>query len=144
MPAQTFLLKTANARSRMKAAWEFACRILEHGKSALVTVEEAQPKRSIEQNQRMWAVLGDIASQVDWFVDGKLQRLPPEDWKEIFTAALRKHQRIAQNVDGTGFVILGARTSRMKVGEMCDLITLMEAFGAERRVRWGDDAKQAA
>ncbi|GHH53088.1 recombination protein NinB [[Pseudomonas] boreopolis] len=132
-----FILRPENARDRMAAAWHFACQFLELGKAARVEVRELLPKRSIEQNARLWALLTDISQQVEWPVDGKLQRLAPEEWKDVFTAALTKHQRVAQGIDG-GFVMLGARTSRMTVAEMCDLQTLIEAFGAERGVQWSD------
>ena len=132
-----FVLRPENARERMAAAWRFACQFLELGRAAKVTVEEAKPTRTLEQNSRMWALLTDVSRQVEWPVDGKMQKLAPEDWKDIFTAALTRGQRVAQGIEG-GFVMLGGRTSRMSVGEMCDLQTLIEAFGAERGVRWSD------
>ena len=131
----TFILRPENARDRMASAWKFACQFLELGKAAKVTVEEAKPTRSIEQNSRMWALLTDVSRQVQWPVDGRMQHLPPEDWKDIFTAALTRGQRVAQGIEG-GFVMLGGRTSRMKVGEMCELQDLIEAFGAEHGVEW--------
>lgn len=139
----TFILRAENARDRMAAAWRFACQFLELGQSAKVVVSEAKPTRSLDQNSRLWALLTDVSRQVDWPVDGKLQRLAPEDWKTILTAALTKGQRVAQGVDG-GFVMLGASTSRMSVGEMIDLQTLIEAFGAERGVRWTDPSFREA
>lgn len=130
-----FVLRPENARERMTAAWRFACQFLELGRAVKVTITEAKPTRTLEQNSRMWALLTDVSRQVQWPVDGRMQYLPPEDWKDIFTAALRKGQRVAQGIEG-GFVMLGGRTSRMSVGEMCDLQTLIEAFGAERGVEW--------
>jgi len=38
-------------------------------------------------------------------------------------------------LDG-GFVVLGTSTSKMTKAEMCDLQALMEAFGAEKGVRF--------
>lgn len=139
----TFILRAENARDRMGSAWRFACQFLELGLAAKVTVEEAKPTRTLEQNSRMWALLTDVSRQVEWPVDGKMQRLSPAEWKDIFTAALRKGQRVAQGVDG-GFVMLGTSTSRMSVGDMIELQTLIEAFGAERGVRWGDERQEAA
>jgi hypothetical protein len=132
----SFVLRPANARERMAAAWHMACQWLELGKAVRVRVDEAKSTRTLEQNSKLWAVLSDISRQVEWFADGKLQKLDPEDWKHILSAGLKKHQRIAQGIDG-GFVILGARTSRMSIGEMSELIELAHAFGAERGVRWG-------
>jgi hypothetical protein len=93
--------------------------------------------RSQEQNKRLWAMLGDVSRQVQWHVDGRMVLMDAEDWKHVFTAALKKHQRIAAGIDG-GFVILGQSTRRMTVAEMGDLMTLIEAFGAERNVEWSD------
>jgi hypothetical protein len=132
----SFVLRPVNARERMAAAWHMACQWLELGKSVRVRVDEAKSTRTLEQNSKLWACLTDISRQVEWFADGKLQKLDPEDWKHILSAGLKKHQRIAQGIDG-GFVILGARTSRMSIGEMSELIELAHAFGAERGVRWG-------
>lgn len=138
---KSFILNTGNGRDRMAAAWEFAKSILQHGLAARVTVEECRPTRTVEQNAKMWAVLTDIAQQVQWHVDGKLQYLEPEDWKDILTAGLTKNQRIAQGVEG-GFVMLGQRTSKMKVGEMVELIEFALWFGTERGVRWGNERPQ--
>jgi hypothetical protein len=137
MTAQTIILRTDNARTRMKAAWDAACRILELGRSAKVTVDECQPTRTLEQNAHLWAILTDIAQQVQWHVDGKLQHIEPEDWKDILTAGLKKTQRIAAGVEG-GFVMLGERTRRMKVKDMADLIEFAYWFGSEHGVTWGE------
>jgi hypothetical protein len=94
----------------------------------------AEPKRTGEQNDRMWALLTDVAQQVDWY--GK--RLSPEDWKHIFSSSLRKLE-VVPNLDGTGFVALGLSTSRMSKRELSDLMTLIEAFGAEKGVEWADE-----
>lgn len=133
-----FILRPGeNARDRMAAAWQAACELIRLDKVAKVEVTELLPKRSIEQNARLWALLTDVAQQVEWPVDGHMQRLSPEEWKDVFSAGLRKGQRVAQGIEG-GFVMLGARTSRMTVAEMVDLQTLIEAFGAERGVQWSD------
>jgi hypothetical protein len=103
----------------------------------VVTVSE--PKRNLDQNARMWAMLGDIAHQVEWY--GK--RLTSDDWKNVFTASLRKLQ-VVPNLDGSGFVALGMSTSRMTKAEMSDLIELMTAFGAERGVLWSESEMATA
>jgi hypothetical protein len=94
--------------------------------------------RSTQQNARMWAMLQDVADQVTWHG----RKLSKEDWKHVFSASL-KRQDAVPGIDG-GFVVLGQSTSKMTVPEMADLMTLMEAFGAEQGVRfsapksWGD------
>lgn len=102
------------------------------------TVTIAEPTRNGEQNARMWAMLTDIAQQVDWY--GK--RLTTEDWKNVFSASLRKLQ-VVPNLDGSGFVALGMSTSRLSKREFSDLIELMFAFGAERGVEWSEQEQAA-
>lgn len=99
----------------------------------VLRVSIGEPRRSLEQNDRMWAMLGEVAEQVDWLVDGKLQKLAPDEWKDILSAGLKREQRVAQGIDG-GFVILGQRTSKMTKRELSDLMELIAAFGAERGV----------
>jgi hypothetical protein len=98
-------------------------------------LEFKAPRRTLPQNDRMWAMLTEVASQVDWYG----QKLTPEDWKDVFTASLRK-AHVVPGLDG-GFVPLGMRTSDMSKAEMGELMTLIEAFGAERGVVFGDDRR---
>lgn len=85
-------------------------------------------KRSLDQNAKLWATLGEIANQVDWYG----QKLTAEDWKTMLTATLRK-QRTVPGVDG-GFVVLGLSTSKMSKEEMSELLELALAFGAQKGV----------
>lgn len=142
MTAQAVVLRPENARSRMEFAWKKVCEYLQHDKPVMVTIDEFKSKRSLDQNRKLWACLTDISEQVEWPVDGKLQRLSPEDWKDILSAGLHKSQRVAQGVDG-GFVMLGQRTSKMTVGDMVELIEFIQWFGAEKGVRWSDDGRMA-
>ena len=91
-------------------------------------VEIRDKTRSLEQNSRLWAMLGEISNQVDWYGN----KLTPEEWKDVFTAALHR-QKVVPGIDG-GFVVCGHRTSKMTVKEMGDLQELMNAFAAERGI----------
>lgn len=102
-----------------------------------------EPTRTVLQNDLMWAVLTDIAKQVEWPVDGVKQLIEPEDWKNILSAGLKKESRVAQGVGG-GFVMLGQRTSKMTKREMSDLIEFAHAFGAEHGVQWTEKAEREA
>ena len=126
--SQPFILRTDNARPRMAAAWQAACRFLELGQAVKVTVDEVKPTRTLDQNAKLWAVLTDISRQVEWHVDGRMQKLEPEDWKDILSAGVKKSQRVAAGIEG-GFVMLGQRTSK--------LIEFALWFGAEHGVNWG-------
>lgn len=94
-------------------------------------VKVKAPIRSLEQNALLWELLTKVANNIQWPVDGELQRISKEDWKDIFTAALKHSQRAAKGIDG-GYVMLGSRTSRMTKRELSDLVELIQAFMAER------------
>ncbi len=82
-------------------------------------------------------MLRDISKQLQWSINGVKTFMDEEDWKDVLTAALKKHQRVAEGIEG-GFVFLGMRTSKAKKSEIIDLIELMYAFGTERGVTWTD------
>lgn len=91
---------------------------------------EIEETRSSRQNRLMWDILTDISNQVDWYG----QKYDPESWKDILTAGLRKEQRLAPGING-GLVALGARTSKMSVKEMNELLEFCQWFAAEKGVR---------
>ena len=124
------LYNAQQAHQAIQTAWKHAKGWLMAGDKRL-TLEIRPEKRSDAQNRRLWAMLADISAQVEWH--GK--KLGAEDWKAIFTASLRS-MNVVPNLDNTGFVVLGQSTSRMTKAEMCELQTLMEAFGAEKGVRF--------
>jgi len=86
--------------------------------------------RSLEQNRLMWANLEDIAQQVIWHG----LKLDKHEWKDVLTAGLKK-QKIVPGIEG-GFVVIGARTSKMSVAEMTELIELSSMFGAQQGVKF--------
>lgn len=93
-------------------------------------VEIRPATRTTDQNRLLWALLNDVADQVDWYGN----KLAPDDWKHVFSASL-KQQRAVPGLDG-GFVVLGQSTSRMTKREFSDLVDLIQAFGAERDVQF--------
>ena len=93
-------------------------------------VEFKDSKRTIAQNDKMWAMLTDVARQVPW--DGK--RLRPADWRDLFIDALKRELRVVPTLDGTGMLSLGRSTSDLGKVEMSNLIELIYAFGAEHGV----------
>jgi hypothetical protein len=103
------------------------------GRPLAVQVTEHRATRTPGQNARMWAMPGDVSRQVDWHG----QRLRAEEWKDVFTAAL-KRQKVVPGIDG-GFVVLGASSREMTVGELSELLELILAFGTEHGLRFRDD-----
>jgi hypothetical protein len=102
-------------------------------------VEVKAVKRSLPQNDRMWAMLTDVAQQLPWH--GK--RLRPDDWKLLFLDALKRETQTVPNLDGTGLVSLRASSSDLSKSEMSDLFILIEQFGARHGVKFADDASAA-
>lgn len=90
----------------------------------------APAKRSSDQNALLWARLGELSRKVPWHG----QKLTPENWKDVLTAAL-KRQAVVPGIDG-GFVVLGTSTRRMNKSEMGELLDLMDAFAAQQGVTW--------
>lgn len=78
----------------------------------------------------MWAKLEDIAQQVVWYG----VKLDKHEWKDVITAALKK-QKIVPGIEG-GFVVIGARTSKMSVAEMNEVIELSVMFGTKQGVKF--------
>jgi hypothetical protein len=105
-------------------------RSLNYSQPVKVEISEWQDKRSLEQNAKMWAMLADISRQVCWYN----QWLTPENWKDMITAALNG-QKSAPGIEG-GVVFFGARTSKMSIKQMSDLIEYAYWFGAEKGVKW--------
>lgn len=103
-------------------------------------IEFKEPKRSVPQNDRMWAALTDVATQVPYHGI----KLSADDWKLIFLDALKREVRMVPNLDGTGFVSLGRSSSDLSKQEFSDLLELIAAFGAEHGVQFQDDKEAAA
>lgn len=98
-----------------------------------VILKQYDDPRTLEQNAMMWARLTDISEQVEWY--GK--KLTPQDWKDVLTSSLIK-ANVVPNLEGTGFVACGLHTSKMSKRLMSELLDLMDAFAAERGVKWSD------
>ena len=96
-------------------------------------LEFKKAKRTLEQNALLWSRLTEIARKVEWYGE----KLTAEDWKDVFSAALRK-ARIVPALEGTGYVQLGFRTSDMSKEEMNNMLALIDAFAAERGVTFNE------
>lgn len=98
-----------------------------------VTIEPET--RKLSQNAAQWPILNAIADQVQWPINGMLQTITGEDFKQILTAAWRKEQvRVAQGVDG-GVVLLGHRTREFKAAEWPEWMEYLNWFAAEKGVK---------
>ena len=112
----------------IQTLWKQAKAHLSAGRRMVMTL--APETRSTAQNARLWAMLTEISAQVDWYG----RKLSPEEWKEMATAALKK-QKVVPGIDG-GFVVIGSSTRKMTKAELGELMDFLEAFGAEKNVKF--------
>ena len=119
----------------------FALRTELDRKRAMVLLERAdlsaglvwcldEEKRTDAQNRRLWAMLRDISQQVVWYGE----KMGAESWKHVFSASVEK-QRAVPGIDG-GFVVMGVSTRNKSKQWFSDMFAVMEAFGAERGVKF--------
>jgi hypothetical protein len=123
-------------RDVMRLAYLFAFE-LSADQAVEIIVRPVKSRRTLEQNAKMWAMLADVARQVQWPVNGIMQYLSTEDWKSLMTAASQEEVRLAAGLNG-GVVMLGASTRRMTVAQMGDVIETMYVLGVERSVLWAN------
>jgi hypothetical protein len=115
--------------------------IVDYTKPQQVTIEPET--RKLSQNAAQWPILNAIADQVQWPINGMLQTITGEDFKQILTAAWRKEQvRVAQGVDG-GVVLLGHRTREFKASEWGEWMEYLNWFAAEKGVKIPVSKKEA-
>jgi hypothetical protein len=102
----------------------------------LAKLKPEDDKRSTDQNRKLWAMLRDLSEQVIWHGN----KLADHEWKDVLTAGL-KRQKVAPGIDG-GFVVLGAKTSKMTKAEFSELVELLHMFGAQQGVKWSDPVEK--
>ena len=120
-----------------EVAKKAACReILAAPEGYVVTL--AEPTRTLDQNSLLWPLLTEVSKQVDWYGN----KLTADEWKDVFSAAMKK-QKVVPGLDG-GFVVCGQSTSRMSKREFSDLVELIYAFGADRGVVFSGKAERMA
>ena len=123
---QTFVLVHETARKRALAAVTTA-------PDGFVTVV-CEPTRNLYQNAAQWPILQSVIDHLFWPVNGRMETLTPEEWKDLLTAAFKRETvRVAMGLDG-GMVMLGARTSKFGKKEFSDWLEFLHATAADRGV----------
>lgn len=126
-----FTLNSAFARKR-------AATVIQNAPDGyVVSVEE--PRRTLSQSDKMWAMLGDISMSKPGG-----ERYTPEEWKaRIMHACGWECQFLPGILDGHPFPV-GFRSSRMTKKQMSAMIEWMQAWGDEQGVVWSEPSKQEA
>jgi hypothetical protein len=96
------------------------------------------PRRTTEQNAKLWAMLSDISQAMP---EGR--RHTPEDWKAIFMNACGWEVQFIEGLDGRPFP-QGFRSSRLTKKQMIDLIEFIAAYGDQQGVQWSNETRQDA
>jgi hypothetical protein len=97
-------------------------------------VEFKKPKRSLPQNDRMWAMLTDIAQQKEHCG----RKYTPDQWKVLFMHACGREVQFLPALDNKTFVPWGQSSSDLSIAEMTDLIEFMLVWGFENGVVFRD------
>lgn len=103
-------------------------------------IEFKDAKRTLPQNDRMWAMLTDVATQKDHAG----RRYTPDQWKVLFMHACGREVQFIPALDNSTFIPWGQSSSDLSKHEMTDLIEFIFTWGAENGVVWSDPTERAA
>ena len=110
--------------------------------SGPVCLRLGRPRRTLDQNAKLWPMCQDVARQVQWCGTW----LSKDDWKDLFTGSLKKGRPllgIPVAGEQPGIVIVGGGSSKLSVREFCDLIEFIYSFGADNDVQWSEKSKES-
>lgn len=94
--------------------------------------ELREPKRTLDQNDRFWAMLTDLSR-----AQPEGRRLIPEDWKVLMMHACGWECQFLEGLDGRPFP-KGFSSSQLTKGQMASLITFIQAYGDQHGVKWSE------
>lgn len=123
---QTYILQAQPhpARSRAKAAIDVA------PDGQVVTISD--PTRTLEQNAAQWPYLAGFAAQKQLCINGVMQWVTDEDWKDVLTACYDGEMRMAV-FDGK-VIMLPLRTSKMGKKVFSSWMEFLVAMAAQSGV----------
>jgi hypothetical protein len=128
----------ARAMLPHRAASTLAERSFTSGHAYRLMVQEE--RRSLEQNDKMWAMLSEFAAQLTL----RGESYDKERWKAILLHAWGQEVEFLPTLDGNTFFPYGQQTSKLRKREMSSFIEFIIAEGTKRGVVFKDDAEAAA
>ena len=108
-------------------------------KCYLAISREPFENRSNEQNKLMWPLLTDFSKQVEHFGN----KYSNEQWKDILSAGFEGATTFAPNLEGTGLIAFGARTSKYSKKKFSEFIEFIYAEGVTRGVTFSAKSEQS-
>jgi hypothetical protein len=124
MSKQVFILVHQMARDRAGKA------VLAAPDGHVVTVSE--PNRTLEQNAAQWPYLAGFAKQKQLCINGEMQWVTDDDWKDVLTGCWTGESRMAA-FDGK-VIMLPQRTSKMGKKVFSDWMEFLVAIAAQSGV----------
>jgi hypothetical protein len=93
------------------------------------------PQRTLDQNAKIRAMLGELAKQGVWLGEPR----SPVFWKDLFSASvfIASGLEVVPGLEG-GLLIFGRSTADMSVAEAMDMITYMTLWGEANGVHFQD------
>jgi hypothetical protein len=102
-------------------------------------VELKAAKRSLAQNEAMWAALSDVSAQA--VHNGR--KYTPDTWKLIFLQAIGKEFEFAPTLDGKDFIPFGMSSSDLSREDMTALLDFIQMWCAEQNITLHHPAEEA-
>lgn len=124
MRKQTFIMAHDMARQRAIQA------VKEAPEGYAVTVSE--PNRTLDQNAAQWPYLAGFAAQKELCINGVMQKVTDDDWKDVLTGVWIGETRMAA-FDGK-VIMLPQRTSQMGKKVFSDWMEFLVAIAAQSGV----------
>ena len=98
-------------------------------------VEFKGGRRTLPQNDRMWAMLTDVARQKEHAG----RRFTPDQWKVLFLHAIGREVQFLPSLDCETFIPWGQSSSDLSKAEMSELIEFIQSWGVVNGVVFQDD-----
>lgn len=91
-------------------------------------VQVSEPNRTLEQNAAQWPYLEGFSKQKQLCINGVMQYVTPDDWKDVLTGCWDGETRMAA-FDGK-VIMLPQRTSKMVKRVFCEWMEYLIAMAA--------------
>jgi len=124
MTKRTFIMAHDMARQRAVEA------VRQAPEGYAVTISE--PSRTLDQNAAQWPYLAGFAKQLQLCINGRMEWVTDDDWKDVLTGCFHGEMRMAA-FDGK-VIMLPQRTSRMVKSVFSDWMEFLIAMAAQNGV----------
>ena len=103
-------------------------------------IEFKASKRTIPQNDRMWSMLTEVASQKEHAG----RKYSADQSKVLFLHAIGREVQFIPSLDNSTFIPWGQSSSDLSVSEMTALMDFIEAWGTQNGVVFSERQERAA